>query len=138
MGDLSKNFSMVEFRCPHCGEAPNPEDFGFRTLYLTLQRIRDRLNSSVIVTSGYRCPAHNEAVGGAGNSQHLYGTAADVYAPGMSQDDLFNLCKNMYLEGEIYLGYMYKIKGSDRAVHIDVRVPQSNTVRGWTRSKART
>lgn len=132
MGDLSRNFSRKEFECKcGCWEAPDPEDFGFKTLYLTLQRIRDKLNAPLVVSSGYRCARHNQAVGGVADSQHLHGTAADVYAPGVSQDGLFDLVKTMYLEGSIYLGYMYRIPGSDRAVHIDVRVPQSNTVRGW-------
>lgn len=30
------------------------------------------------IVSGYRDPAHNQAVGGARNSQHLYGSAADL------------------------------------------------------------
>jgi zinc D-Ala-D-Ala carboxypeptidase len=32
----------------------------------------------VTVVSGYRDPAHNRAIGGASNSQHLYGTACDL------------------------------------------------------------
>jgi uncharacterized protein YcbK (DUF882 family) len=30
------------------------------------------------IVSGYRCPPHNKAVGGAKNSQHMYGSAADI------------------------------------------------------------
>lgn len=36
---------------------------------------------SVIVRSGYRCPALNEAVGGSKNSQHMMGEAADIIHP---------------------------------------------------------
>ena len=32
----------------------------------------------MVVTSGYRCPIHNAAIGGAAESQHIYGTAADI------------------------------------------------------------
>lgn len=32
----------------------------------------------VIVTSGYRCPKLNKAIGGATSSQHMYGQAADI------------------------------------------------------------
>lgn len=31
------------------------------------------------ITSGYRCPALNEAVGGVKNSQHMRGEAADIH-----------------------------------------------------------
>lgn len=30
------------------------------------------------IVSGYRCPVHNAAVRGAPDSQHMYGTAADL------------------------------------------------------------
>ncbi|NPV63857.1 MAG: S8 family serine peptidase [Methanotrichaceae archaeon] len=43
-----------------------------------LQKIRDRAGSAIIVNSGYRHPALNEAVGGADNSQHIAGRAADI------------------------------------------------------------
>jgi uncharacterized protein YcbK (DUF882 family) len=32
------------------------------------------------IVSGYRCPPHNKAVGGAKDSQHMYGAAADIPA----------------------------------------------------------
>lgn len=33
------------------------------------------------ITSGFRCKAVNTAVGGARNSQHIFGQAADIYVP---------------------------------------------------------
>jgi len=125
MGDLSKNFSRSEFACPHCGEVEIDP-----LLVATLQRIRDKAGP-VVVTSGYRCPVHNEAVGGVNNSQHIYGRAADIYVPGMSQAALLALVREMVVNEEIYVGYAYAIKNSKRAVHVDVRIPESNTVRGW-------
>lgn len=43
-----------------------------------LDPLRELLGQPVRVTSGYRCPALNKAVGGAGNSFHLTGCAADL------------------------------------------------------------
>ena len=40
-----------------------------------LRRLYDR---PIIITSGYRCPALNKAVGGKPNSQHVKGQAADL------------------------------------------------------------
>jgi len=37
----------------------------------------------------------------------------------------------MAVNEEIYVGYAYPIRGSARAVHVDVRIPESQTVRGW-------
>lgn len=49
---------------------------------MILQPIRDRFGEPVIISSGYRCPALNEAVGGVAKSQHCLGQAADIYLGG--------------------------------------------------------
>ena len=46
-----------------------------------LERIRATLGVPVIVTSGYRAPAVNRAVGGVTSSDHIQGHAADIVAP---------------------------------------------------------
>jgi zinc D-Ala-D-Ala carboxypeptidase len=43
-----------------------------------LQALRDRLGKPLILTSAYRSPEHNSAVGGAKNSMHMQGIAFDV------------------------------------------------------------
>ncbi len=43
-----------------------------------LQPLRDKLGYSIHVNSGYRCPELNKTVGGAANSQHMTGQAADI------------------------------------------------------------
>ena len=43
-----------------------------------LDPIRRHYGAPIIVTSGYRCPALNTAVGGALNSHHIIGCAADI------------------------------------------------------------
>lgn len=47
-----------------------------------LQPIRDHFKEPVIISSGYRCPQVNKAVGGVQNSQHITGQAADIYLGG--------------------------------------------------------
>jgi hypothetical protein len=46
-----------------------------------LERVRAALGVPLQITSGYRSPAVNAAVGGAKSSQHLHGVAADFVAP---------------------------------------------------------
>ena len=52
-----------------------------------LERIRDLLTHQagrpvpILISSGYRCPALNRAIGGAPHSDHLLGYAADWTAP---------------------------------------------------------
>jgi uncharacterized protein YcbK (DUF882 family) len=48
-----------------------------RLLYI-LNVIRQFTGVPVIVSSGYRCPNHNKAIGGEPQSCHLYGQAADL------------------------------------------------------------
>lgn len=74
MGDLSLNFSRSEFRCPHCGRRVGPTD----ALVTMLQRARTINGSPLNLVNSYRCVAFNKKVGGARNSQHLIGNAADV------------------------------------------------------------
>ena len=42
--------------------------------------LRQAINAPITITSGYRCRALNMAVGGATNSLHLWGLAADITA----------------------------------------------------------
>ena len=44
-----------------------------------LQPLRDFLGKPVVISSGYRCPELNKAVGGVKNSQHMKGEAADIH-----------------------------------------------------------
>lgn len=43
-----------------------------------LDPMREAYGAAVNVTSGYRSPAYNKAIGGAKNSQHMKGQAADL------------------------------------------------------------
>lgn len=43
-----------------------------------LDPIREKFGSPIMVSSGYRCPALNIAVGGESTSHHLTGFAADI------------------------------------------------------------
>ena len=42
--------------------------------------LRQAIGAPITITSGYRCKALNSAVGGANNSLHLWGLAADITA----------------------------------------------------------
>ncbi len=46
-----------------------------------MQRVRDLLETPVQITSGYRSPELNRAVGGSSTSQHTLGLAADFVSP---------------------------------------------------------
>lgn len=54
-----------------------------------LEHVRSLFGASIIINSGYRPPVINVAVGGASNSQHLYGTAADIVVSGFKPTEVY-------------------------------------------------
>lgn len=83
--DEIEYFTREEFRCQckgkYCNGFPvEPQE----KLVRACDEIRRRLGVPVSIVdsggSGVRCPRHNAAVGGVGNSNHLYGRAADLHS----------------------------------------------------------
>lgn len=48
-----------------------------------LEPLRGMVGCPITITSGYRCKTLNEAIGGADNSQHMTGQAADIQCEDM-------------------------------------------------------
>ena len=48
-----------------------------------LDVIREKVGKPILISSGFRCPVLNKAVGGVANSQHLKGLAADLICADM-------------------------------------------------------
>ena len=74
-----KHFKLEEFKC-RCG-CTIPEEAKANLTALieqVLDPAREKLGRPIFVNSGYRCPKHNQKVGGAPNSQHTKGEAADL------------------------------------------------------------
>lgn len=74
-----------------------------------LQVIRDEYGKPIIVTSGFRCDKLNKAVGGAKNSQHTKGEAADIRSVSDSIKDnkeIFDLILRLQKEGKIKFGQL--------------------------------
>ena len=77
---LSTNFRVKEFACTD-GSDPVFVDSDLVTI---LQKVRGHFGVAVTITSAYRTPGKNKAVGGETYSQHLYGRAADIKVKGVS------------------------------------------------------
>jgi hypothetical protein len=78
-GELaSPNFSWAELAC-HDG-TPVPEILRPNALALCglLEALRTLWGGPLLVVSGYRTPTYNLRIGGARNSQHVLGRAADI------------------------------------------------------------
>jgi uncharacterized protein YcbK (DUF882 family) len=77
---VSTNFRVREFCCTD-GSDPIFID---SELVNILQKVRTHFGKPVTITSAYRTPTRNKAVGGTTYSQHLYGRAADIKVNGVS------------------------------------------------------
>ena len=94
-GTVGKSYFTIDELCAsqtakRRGINNNPSD----EVRTNLQRLIDQVlnparqayGSYIRVTSGYRCPALNAAVGGAASSQYLTGQAADITTGNISTD----------------------------------------------------
>lgn len=115
---LSPHFNVREFRC-QCGG--NHETLISSELVDKLESLYTTLNcSKIIVTSGYRCPEHDKAVGGTSSGQHTKGNAADVCCYGQDGQPISSktvCCKAQDLG---FTG-IANITSSYQYTHLDVR-----------------
>ena len=111
---LSKNFKVKEFACTD-GSDPIFID---SELVNVLQKIRSHFGKTVTITSAYRTPTKNKAVGGETYSQHLYGKAADIKVKGVTP-------KNVAAYAETLLKNKGGIGTYSTFVHIDVRTTKA-------------
>ena len=95
---LTDNFDLSEFvvsqEAARRGIDNTPPADVIENLYLlamALEEVRARLGQPIVISSGYRSPALNAAVGGAANSAHVIGFAADLTCPGFGAP--LSVCK---------------------------------------------
>ena len=81
-------------------------------VFYCLQPIRDLIKKPMIITSGYRNQQVNFLAGGAYNSQHKEGKAADFVVKGMTPKEIVQLIKNSNIE------YDQLINEYDKWVHV--------------------
>lgn len=75
---LSTNFKVKEFASKDGSDAVLVAP----RLVMVLQSLRSHFCAAVTINSGYRTPQYNAKVGGVTDSQHCYGTAADIVVRG--------------------------------------------------------
>lgn len=103
---LSENFTLSEFTQSASAKRlgisnePTPEVVANLQLLVTnvLQPLRTTLERSIRVTSGYRSPSVNKAVGGVKTSQHSQGMAVDIVVNGMTPHDVVQVLLDMNIE----------------------------------------
>ena len=115
---LSTHFNAREFRCK-CGKTHDTEiNPNLVTNLEKLYRVLDC--SKIIVTSGYRCSAHDKAVGGNGTGQHTKGNAADIICYGQD-GNIISTKKVACKAQDIGFRGIGNIDRTYTAIHVDVR-----------------
>lgn len=87
-------FNLSEFQC-HCNRPDCNVIYIDDALIEALNRKRANWNKPIIIISGFRCTAHNEAVNGKAGSRHLIGKAADIRVEGMTPATVADCCEDM-------------------------------------------
>lgn len=127
---LSKNFALSELTRSDTANARGIDNSlpaylmsNAKALAERLQLIRDALGVPITISSGYRCPELNKAVGGSKTSQHQLCLAADIHAKGYTAQELFEFisCSNFGFDQLI----LERVGGKEW-VHISVQTKERN------------
>jgi zinc D-Ala-D-Ala carboxypeptidase len=117
--NLSPHFTLDELTHTDHREidnSPNQAEIeNLQRLANFLEEVKTVLGGKpVMISSGFRCKALNDAVGSKDSSQHRVGCAADFRVPGMTPDEVV---RAIIASG---IGYDQIIREFDRWTHISV------------------
>lgn len=119
MGDLSAHFSKAEFACHCCGQLKIENG-----LIAALEQLHTLAGEEIVVHDAYRCPAHNQKVGGVTDSEHTRGMAADIAIAGLSLQQMYDLAVQIptFFNGGIGVY-------DSNFLHLDIRLHQARWAR---------
>jgi hypothetical protein len=116
---LSASFSLSEFGSRDGAQTPVSVIPALRELATQLEVLKRALGGAALhINSGYRSPNHNRNVGGATNSQHLYGRAADISVSGYSPRQVADKIDELMRAGTMKHGGLGRY---NTFTHIDTR-----------------
>ncbi len=103
---LTKNFTVDEYLVGQKGNGKiNKKALIHANM---LQELREYLDEPIFVTSWYRSEKYNKACGGIPTSNHLRGTATDIYVKGLNLKKFIKIarkwkaiCERYFIVGEI-------------------------------------
>lgn len=127
---LTKNFSVDEYLV---GQHGNGEINKKALIHANmLQELREYLDEPIYVTSWYRSEEYNKACGGISTSNHLKGTATDIYVKDLNFKKFLkiarkwkSICERYLIVGEI--GF-YPDEGF---IHVGSYITYSKTFYNW-------
>lgn len=119
---LSEHFSLDEMTLSETAarkgldNTPDKETIeNLRKLAALLEQVRALVGKPIMVSSGYRSPEVNKAVGGSKTSAHVKGLAADINVPSVKPAALAAIIKTSDIK------FDQLILEFDRWVHIGLR-----------------
>lgn len=116
-------FTPKEFLCPCCRHGTVAA-----LLVVWLDLLRRAWGGPLTLNSGWRCAVHNSEVGGARNSRHRIGCAADIRVPGQDGDQFARLAQRLCdLPGWEYRGF---------PSFIHIAVPREEAMKVWKIGRA--
>jgi uncharacterized protein YcbK (DUF882 family) len=97
--NLSPNFTLDELTASQTAarkgldNTPNATEVANLVRVASLlEEVRALLNKPILINSGFRSKAVNDAVGSRDTSQHRIGCAADIRVPGMTPREVVEAC----------------------------------------------
>jgi uncharacterized protein YcbK (DUF882 family) len=137
-GDGTAHFNFSEFGCYHSGYCNGFDGAAgglssaqvrehIRRLMYKLEALRRKVgNRPITVTSGFRSVAYNNHCCTSRNSQHSWGTAADVQVSGMLCKDVAPLAATAGFSGIEPCSWM-----GGGPIHVDSRMEYNSGARYW-------
>ena len=101
---LTANFSLPEFASKDGSDFPEDVKLNLSELAHNLQALRYHFGRSIIITSGYRSASHNLRIGGARDSFHVRGMAADIQISGITPRQVYDAIEMLIKEGKMKEG----------------------------------
>lgn len=128
--DGTRHFTFAEFHSKD-GSAfaggkvsPGTVRENVRVLMYKLEALRRKAgNAPVTINSGFRSTSHNAAVGGAPNSQHMYGITADLVVRGKTTRQVYVIAETC--------GFSGLERHTNSWQHVDSRVEYDYGAKAW-------
>lgn len=131
---LSAHFSLAEFTKSQAairkGIRNDPPPAAIAAMQLlcakVLEPVRAHFRRPVKISSGYRSPTLNRAIGGAASSQHVKGEAADFEVPGVSNLEVAQWMMRQLNYDQLILEFYHPGQPNSGWVHASYREPYRN------------
>lgn len=132
--NLSTNFTLAEFTKSQAAlrlKIDNtPPQQAIDAMKLLCEKVleptRAHFGKPIILSSGYRSPALNKAIGGAPTSQHAVGQAADFEIPGLDNYEVAKWMEAKLNYDQLILEMHTPGQPNSGWIHVSYRVPYRN------------